>query len=307
VARTAAIDPFCSRHEWSLSWHEVYGAHRRIRAFTRDDSLVVLAGAETDDLLVPLEAMWGYGSPLLGADPVGLLLDLLARGPDLGERILLLGLPDDEAMLQRLARGLPGGWELMVPMGFADTIRPLASLVGGVDGFLARRSRNLRRSVHRAWRRAVGLGIEFVRVRCVDEAAVDAVWARVLDVERRSWKGREGKGVIEAEFAEFYRVMIRRLLHSGDFRLVFARLDGRDIAYLHGAVLGRIFRGFQFSFDDDYRHAAPGNLVQLQMIEWVGEDGVESYDLGWNADYKARWTDAVPLVTRNALLWRRGS
>ena len=113
---------------------------------------------------MPLEAVWGLGSPLAGRDP-GLIAELLERtlvdkiaGPNPWHLLLCCGLEAGSTIerLVRLKLARFGSLEF-----HEETTRHVASLAGGLDGFLGRRSRNFRRSLLRADREARALGIEF--------------------------------------------------------------------------------------------------------------------------------------------------
>ena len=116
-------------------------------------------------------------------------------------------------------------------------------------------------------------------------------YGRILAVEHRSWKGPERTGLMNAEMRLFYAALLRRLQARGRLRLRFARLDGEDIGYIAGGVIGDQYRGLQFSFDDRYRDLAPGNLMQAVEIDALIADGFRVYDLGIDIPYKARWAD----------------
>jgi hypothetical protein len=155
-----------------------------------------------------------------------------------------------------------------------------------MDAFLARRSRSFRRATLRAARDARRAGVTF------ELATPGAVYERILEVERRSWKGRARVGIEIEPMLGFYREMIDRLLASGRLQLSFARQGGADIGYVFGAVFAGRYRGLQFSFDAKYRDLSLGNAMQLAEIERLAEAGIVEYDLGTTGDhYKRRWAD----------------
>ena len=49
------------------------------------------------------------------------------------------------------------------------------------------------------------------------------------------------------------------------------------------------YRGLQLSYNDDFRPLSLGNCVQMEMIENLCDEHVDSYDLGTDMPYKARW------------------
>jgi CelD/BcsL family acetyltransferase involved in cellulose biosynthesis len=90
----------------------------------------------------------------------------------------------------------------------------------------------------------------------------------------------------------FYAGVCPRLARRRALRVVFARLDGRDVGYLHGGSLARRFRGLQLSFDAGSSALSVGNLLQLEAVRWLAEDGFECYDLGSaRSAYKRRWAE----------------
>ena len=105
-----------------------------------------------------------------------------------------------------------------------------------------------------------------------------------------------------SNMAPFYDHMTAYLARRGMLRLVFARLDGEDIAMGFGGILGDTFRGLQMSYDERHRHLSLGNLIQLALITRVADEGVARYDLGTEMDYKRRWSEpgmeTVALVVR---------
>lgn len=299
------MDPYCSRSEWVLSFHSAFAPQRAVFALRDGGSFVTLAGAPDERfgyVVQPLEHLWGMACPLVGPDARALLARLLAGGVfPAGAHLLLYGLPFDRLWLSELAAGLPPGWAFGL-VGTTD--RRIASLEGGLDGFLARRSPNLRRSVRKSLHRIERLGVRFERVPVTPDT-FPAVYRRILAIERQSWKSRSGNGVDRGPMKRFYERMIPRLLRRDAFRLIIARRDDEDLGYVHGGTIGRHFRGLQFSFVDDERTLSLGNLLQVEMVRWLAEDGFETYDLGMVVPYKERWAESG-LVTADVLIAPRG-
>ena len=192
-----------------------------------------------------------------------------------------------------------------VPVRAADDPvehRHVASLEGGLGGWLSRRARTFRKSLRQAERRAEAAGITFEWHDAVTETERAELYARALSVDNRSWKGLEDAGLMASNMAPFYDHMTAYLARRGTLRLVFARCDGEDIAMGFGGILGDTFRGLQMSYDERFRHLSLGNLVQLALITRVAGEGIAHYDLGTEMDYKRRWSEpgmeTVALVVR---------
>ena len=245
-------------------------------------------------LLHPLEAMWALASPLAGGNPAE-LVELLASS-----------LTDDDSWDIALVSGIGVGdgsalWRKLVPelsRRFSLSRGPamrryIAGLASGVDGFLANRSTGFRKNLRKAEKRARGAGLRIELADNVEAREVDASFDRLLAIERKSWKGQRGVGIDGDPMGSFYREMNRRLVERGARRLLFATLDGADVAYIFGGLFGDTYRGLQFSFDHRYADLSLGNLCQLEQIRRLCDEGVPNYDLGTEVRYKKRWGDRV--------------
>lgn len=301
-----AVDTFCSSSAWALSAHEAFHPEQELFLYQGATGYLVLARGEAPGMgryLSPLEAMWGLSSPLLGPSPMELgaeAAEQLLSIRDEWDGLWLCGLAAHSHGFVSLAMGL--GEEMDLYMG-PTTRRHVASLEGGVDGFLSRRSSSFRRNLRRAARRAEQEGVTFRWLTTIpDEQTRAELYARALDVDDRSWKGRGNQGLNASDMALFYDRITLRLLREQRLRFVFAERDGQTVAMGFGGCLGTVFRGLQMSYDDDFRHLSLGNLVQWCMIQNLVSEGVEHYDLGTDIGYKARWgepgLETVSLVAR---------
>jgi hypothetical protein len=193
----------------------------------------------------PIELAWGLASPLVGRDPVALaeeVVPVLAARRD-WQLAILAGMTGDGPQRRALERALPPRWERRRG---TPTVRHVASLEGGVDGYLSRRSRELRKSIRKQLRAAADAGVTFESVR-VSAPEADALYARIQETEARSWKAHEGVGIHAGPMRAFYGAMLPRLVALGQLRVIFARAGNRDIGYILGAVLDNEYRGLQFS------------------------------------------------------------
>jgi hypothetical protein len=292
VCSAPDVDRFCSSSDWILPATRGLMPGRLPWLRRGDHGYVALMRAEHEGAswLEPLEAMWGLACPIIG-DPVGLGGELAGALRDSataeGAAVMLCGLERASLRFAATARALSERYHLRLG---PPARRHVASLSGGVDGFLSRRSRNFRRSLSRALARATDEKIEIVPCRVEDPATA---YDRLLAVEMRSWKGLEGVGFAASDMLDFYRHMIPRLHRRGALRLMFAQRDGRDLAYILGGILGDTYRGLQFSFADEDAHLSLGNLCQYRQIEELCGEGIAFYDLGSEVEYKRRWGEIV--------------
>jgi len=293
VAADPGVDPFCAASAWQLAYHDAFEPDRPLWCIEGEGALVVLAESRRRTalgLLEPLENMWGFASPLLGGGAGELLARTLLARP---RPVLLLGLSPDRRRTAAWARLLEGrfGARALEP-----ATRWIASLEGGVAAWLGRRTASFRRNLRRDERRVRAADVRFRRLRPGPDDSLDALYATVLDVEARSWKGRSGRGADCEPMRSFYAGLWPRLARTGALHVLLAEHAERPVGYLHGSLVDGHFRGLQFSFDHAWRETGLGNVLQLEMLRWLAELGAHGYDLGGQSAYKARWAEiAVPL------------
>ncbi len=307
VAETPDIDRFCTSSAWIVPARAAFCPSAGA-LIARDEgcavALMTLPIGRGRLGALPLEAGWGLAGPFAGRDPyavVGLLDRLWAAAPEPVDALFLSGLPQEGAWLRALMRQFAR--DKNVGVG-TRCVRRVAALDGGLAGFMGRRSAKFRANLRRAARRAEREGFGYERV---DGGDLAAVYGRVLDVERRSWKGRQGDGIDTGLPRAFYRLIVERLLARDALRVVFVQRDGQDVAYVLGGLFGETYRGLQVSFDDALSAFEPGNLAQRAMIEWLCEAGLERYDLGTDMPYKRRWAEEAQVTVTVAIAPKGGS
>lgn len=294
VAATPAIDRFCSSTAWILAAASALMPPRVPYSFRgRSGYLAAMRGVHPGGFpyVEPVELAWGLAAPLIGRDPEPLadeVAALLAARRD-WQITILSGLTGVGPQRRALERALPARWERRRG---TPTVRHIASLDGGVDGFLGRRPRELRKTLRKGLRAAAAAGVTFEDARAPAGEA-EALYARIQEVEARSWKAREGVGISSGPMRAFYQLMLPRLCAHGQQRTLFARLGGRDVGYILGAVFEGEYRGLQFSYDDELARLGLGGLLQYHQIAALCEEGVSRYDLGTEMDYKRRWAEEV--------------
>lgn len=296
VSASADIDHFCSSTHWIVPAHAAF--HATHEAFVRplDGGFCALSRGHTHGLgrfYAPLEAMWGLACPVVGA--AGEALGRQAASALLAERerwdvLWLGGVRRDGALWRGLVRGLSGACDLRLG---PTTTRHQASLEGGFDGWLARRSPKFRKMLRQAIRdvRLAGIELEWFDAEAARAVGGEALFARIHAIERRSWKGMEGTGFVQGDMRAFYAQMLPRLAAAGRLRVLFGRRGGEDVAFCFGGVLDRTFRGLQNSFDDRFRALSLGNAMQAHVIDHLAREGVTLYDLGSEMEYKARFAE----------------
>jgi hypothetical protein len=295
VAATPAIDRFCSSSAWILAAASALMPPRAPFSFAGSHGyFAAMRGVHPAGFpyIEPLELAWGLAAPLIGHDPAALAAEVVAMlaGRRDWQLAILAGLTSDGPQRRALDRVLPPRWERRRG---TPTVRHVASLDGGVDGFLSRRSRELRKSLRKSLRAATAAGVTFDSVHTTSPAAAAPLYARIQRIEASSWKARDGVGISAGPMRSFYEQMLPRLCEQGQQRTVFARLGDRDIGYILGAVFEDEYRGLQFSYNDEHADLGVGGLLQYQQVVELCAAGVARYDLGTEMDYKRRWAEDV--------------
>lgn len=291
VEVTADIDRYCSTSEWVLPAAVTFLDDVDVVTAERNDAAILLVTstqAGGSRLIGGGDLLWQFASPVAGPDPeeAALLLrdGLLDAGAecDIG---VVTGLVEDSPLWNSIVAALLPHLELR--LGDQMT-RCLADLSGGLEPFLERRSAKFRKNLRRCGRLAEEAGIEFVVADQLDpNVSID----RILDVEKRSWKGDANAGLMSSDMVAFYRAIGAHVGPEDRFRVTFARVDGTDVGYIMGAVRNGIYRGFQLGYAADQQRLSLGNLLQHAQMQTLVEEGVHTYDLGMDMEYKQAWAD----------------
>jgi hypothetical protein len=310
VAATPYTDIPCTSTDWIIPAQQAFAPAAEARVLETDDGWVALMSMPLDRItsaVVPLEAVWMFASPFVGAEP-GRLVEQLHEARE------KLVLPRDLLVLSGVPLAGPIIPAILEKFGPGHRIergpiveRRVGSMAGGLDGYLSRRTAKFRANTLRARRIAQARG---VTVEYHSEPAPDvaALFARIVAVEERCWKGLEGTGMNAEPSLGFYRRMAERLGARGALRILFLRHEERDVAYVFGGLFdspgGVIYRGQQASFDDEWEKVSLGSVAHLEMIASLADEGVAAYDLGSDLPYKRRWGEPS-LVTTALYVYRR--
>ncbi len=290
-----SADPLASGPAWQRSCHEAFQSDAPL--YVRGDDERIAAFALHQDkghapFLGPLDRSWMFGCPLLGCGAEELLLDLVRQLHRIVSSVLISGLQRSDPDAMWMLLDLVSRTRDQAVVHISDTRMVHASLRGGYDGYWSRRSAKFRRDVARCRRRATRQGVTFERCAPTTAGEVRAAYRRMLALDERSWKGREGHGIGGQGSHDFYLLLLERLAATGSARVVFARARDHDIGFVFGGLAGAVYRGQQFSFDEAWFDLSIGNLLQDQMLVWLCEDGIERYDMGPEMPYMRRWAES---------------
>jgi hypothetical protein len=309
---TSQADPFCCAPTWQMAFHDAFGPKRLLMVESHSNSLVAFAeyvSPEGKAFLTPVESHWFFGCPLLGRDAVGMfdsmMGDIEKRYAPTFPPIIISGIRPGGVLSRRLIRTFADRFDFYL---HSSGVQCAASLAGGVDGYLSRRSANHRKKLRKQFRRASEKGVYFERAAPASFEEARKTYARMMAVELSSWKGIGKCGMAETPAREFYDSMVKRLASAQGGRVIFARHEEEDVGFIFGGMAGRIYRGQQFSYDERWKSCSIGNLMQVEQIKWLCEEGARRYDMGPIAGpkmgYKSHWTEKR-IQSRTWVLVRR--
>lgn len=299
------IDPLCCMPEWNLAYHQCFHPGQRIFYLADDDAFLIFSEHLASDgqvYMTPLEDSWMFANPLSGRKSGRLLvraIELWEEEYGYTPAIILGGMPD---VSQRRPNAKTLETVFLCESRFdilniASCKQCYASLAGGLEGWASRRSANHRAKLRKAQRKARERGITYERFAPTTPAECEAIFSRMLAIEYQCWKGRAHCGMEEPSSRAFYSALLNRYARSGSARIILATCEGRDIGYVFGGYFGGVYRGQQFSYVTDFASFSPGNLLQLEKVAWLCEQGAAAYYMGPisgpRMGYKAHWTEKI--------------
>lgn len=310
AGRSGRPDPFCCTPAWQMAFHDAFSPSRRLLLHVEEKNVLAFAEMALSSgrpCLVPLESHWLSGCPLLGPEAEEMFAWACALLPRVYANtvpaFLISGLEEKSPLLLNLQTRFKGIFRF-IPQ--PDLLQRSASLEGGMDGYLSRRSANFRAKMKKARRKAEAKGVTFERFIPSSPEEADTIYARMLAVEEKSWKGIEHCGMTETPSRQFYHAMIRRLSLYRGGRVMFAVHGGTDIGFIFGGLAGAHYRGQQFSYDADWKSFSIGDLLQMEQLGWLCEENILRYDMGMSdipaMAYKAHWAEREQALTAWLLL-----
>jgi CelD/BcsL family acetyltransferase involved in cellulose biosynthesis len=282
--------------EWARACVETFHANDPLR-------LVVLGTLERPLAVAPLVVRPGGRLELAGvralSEPTDFTysspqaLELLTRGlARLNAPLELSRVPSDSPLLDSLQLAFrlhslvltsePAGCPY-IPLD-ESWARPESKLNAG------RRS-----DFRRMQRRAEQLG----PVRCeLLEPTLDelpSLLQQALEVEDRSWKGREGTSLLrDPERLAFFRRYAAATAASGQLRLNLLRIGEQPVAMQLGVETGGRLWLLKIGYDEAFSSCSPGMLLMLQVVGHAARKGLHTLELlGGPEPWVKLWTEQV--------------
>lgn len=174
-----------------------------------------------------------------------------------------------------------------------DDISPRTVVQGSWDEYLALKSRKHRKNIKRSLKQAQEL--PGLQISCVGEYTSGLV-DEIMDVERRSWKAKEGSLRLEGDGRKLYQAFLQKFSSEGQLELWICRFNETLLAY----IITFNYQNSIFYYNGAYRSdcasfnpdISPGSLLIASALMSAHDRGAKTFDfLRGDEPYKKLWAN----------------
>ncbi len=145
---------------------------------------------------------------------------------------------------------------------------------GDWSEYVNSRSKNFRRQIKRAIKRAEGEGE--LKLNVLTEFSGDELETHLrqaFEIEDRGWKGEGQTSVLKTPgMFEFFVRQAKVLAQNGQLQLSFLQHNDRAIAFEYGLNAKGVYHGFKISYDDEFSDYSPGRVLLHLILERMFEN-----------------------------------
>lgn len=263
-------------------------------------SLVVLGEPERPLALAPLIRRERTRLELIGVHELAEPTDFLYSEPDALE-VLARALVRLDAPLQLgrvltdspLSGALQRAFQLrglMVTPGLHSC--PFIPLYEGWAEPESKLNAGRRSDLRRMLRRAEKLGPVRCEVLSPTPAELEPLLQAALEVEARSWKGRQGTALLrDPSRLSFFQRYATATAERGELRLCFLWIGERLAAMEFAVETGGSFWLLKIGYDEEFASCSPGVLLLVQAIRYAAQRGLRTFEfLGGKEPWTQVWT-----------------
>lgn len=172
-----------------------------------------------------------------------------------------------------------------------DDVSPRTAIRGSWEEYLGQKSKKHRGNIKRLLKQA--RETPRLDVSCAREFS-PALLDEIIEVERHSWKAREGSLRLEGRGRVFYESFLAKFSGQGQLELWLCRYDGLLLAYIITFRYQDIIFYYNGAYRSDYAsfHAdiSPGSLLIACAVKDAHERGLKAFDfLRGDEPYKKLW------------------
>ena len=110
-------------------------------------------------------------------------------------------------------------------------------------------------------------------------------------IEKVSWKGRDGKAMINhKKYEPFFKDLLPALMARGQAEIIALRLNQMAIAFEIAIRRDKYYGYYHIAYLSDYHKHSPGKLLMLHNIERAMNEGCTEFDfMEGGYDYKLKF------------------
>jgi CelD/BcsL family acetyltransferase involved in cellulose biosynthesis len=186
------------------------------------------------------------------------------------------------------------------------TIAPYLPLTGTWESFLGTKRPKFRSNL-KYYRRLPARSGQQLTLRRLPWGAEDVTIDPLAEIERRSWKARDGNVKLATTTGrEFYRRFCEYFASRGQLDLWIAEIDSVPVAFVLNIAYGGKIYHYNTCYDEKFGHISPGVLLHADAIADAYSRGLAEYDfLSGDEPYKARWCSERRSID-HVVLFHRG-
>jgi CelD/BcsL family acetyltransferase involved in cellulose biosynthesis len=163
---------------------------------------------------------------------------------------------------------------------------------GGWDRFYGSLTGDFRRTLRRRSEHLASLGPG--EYRRIDGMENGAMFERLLEIEKRSWKWEKGVSLNSAAYGALFTQFAILAAARGWLRTWVLTVKGEDIAYELCAIFEGGLYCLKKSYDRRYSEVFPGGLLERHIYEEAFREGLKGIHTLWgDAAHKLRWRSVL--------------
>ena len=124
-----------------------------------------------------------------------------------------------------------------------------------------------------------------------DQLSVEDQLSLVIDVERDSWKGKEGSAIgCSVDNVAFYNSLAKRLHQNNSLAIHYLELNGEVVAANLGIHFGTSLLLWKLGYRDEFKKISPGGLLMQSLLQHIDENPrIKRIDLMTNESWYSNW------------------
>jgi len=288
-------------HEWLSSWWKAYKDNKALNVvvFKQQGQIIgaiPLVLSKEAIFGIPIKVIkffsdhWGKMDFILTDNKTECITEFFSwfHSAKIADVVILSRMPENSESASVIEEVAKDKKFIYKKTGMKNTV---ILLQGSWEDYLKQLSRKFRYEIKNKKKTLFGLGeIIFERVREVEDT--DKILHFLTEVGTKSWKYKEGKGIIVSKQGLlFYRDIISEWSKTKKLDISLIRHKGIPIAFAFRIKYEDTYYALETAFNQGYYNYSPGLVVNSILLEQLfDEKSANRYELGITTDTKKRWS-----------------